>query len=83
MDAKCGNVPEDVRYFSLETIETMRTAFRHICYLPDEGYDLKQAPVFVCNHFLLSERLDTVLKGSLPKYFNDITFNHSGISEAI
>lgn len=34
----------------------MRTASRHISYLLDEGYDLKQTTVFVGNHFLLSER---------------------------
>ena len=34
----------------------MRRASRHICYLIDEGYDLKSASTFVGNHFLLSER---------------------------
>ena len=34
----------------------MKTASRHVCYLLNEGYDLKQATVFVGNHFLLSER---------------------------
>ena len=29
---------------------------RHILYLINEGYDLKQASTFVGNHFLLSER---------------------------
>ena len=56
MDAKRGYVPEDERNFSTEAIETMETASRHVCYLLDEGYDLKQATVFVGNHFLLSER---------------------------
>ncbi len=56
MDAKRGFVPEDERNFSSEAIETMKTASRHVCYLLDEGYDLKQATVFVGNHFLLSER---------------------------
>ena len=56
MDAKRGFVPEDERNFSPEAIETMKTASRHVCYLLDEGYDLKQATVFVGNHFLLSER---------------------------
>ena len=55
-DAKRGFVPEDERNFSPESIEKMRIASRHICYLLDEGYDLKQATVFVGNHFLLSER---------------------------
>lgn len=56
MDAKRGYVPEDERNFSSEAIEIMRTASRHIRYLLDEGYDLKQASTFVGNHFLLSER---------------------------
>ena len=34
----------------------MRTASRHICYLINEGYDLKQASTFVGNHYMLSER---------------------------
>ena len=56
MDAKRGFVPDDERNFSPEAIGIMRTASRHISYLLDEGYDLKQATVFVGNHFLLSER---------------------------
>ena len=56
MNAKRGFVPEDVRNFSPEAVVIMKTASRHICYLLDEGYDLKQAAVFVGNHFLLSER---------------------------
>ena len=56
MDAKRGYVPEDERNFSNESIETLRTASRHIIYLINEGYDLKQASTFVGNHFLLSER---------------------------
>ena len=56
MDARRGYVPEDERNFSKEAIETLRTASRHIIYLINEGYDLKQASTFVGNHFLLSER---------------------------
>ena len=56
MDAKRGYIPDDERNFSAEAIEIMRTASRHISYLLDEGYDLKQATVFEGNHFLLSER---------------------------
>lgn len=56
MNAKRGYVPEDERNFSPEAIEKMKTASRHILYLINEGYDLKQATVFVGNHFLLSER---------------------------
>lgn len=56
MDAKRGYVPEDERNFSAEAVEKMKTASRHISWLLDEGYDLKQVTVFVGNHFLLSER---------------------------
>lgn len=56
MDAKRGFVPEDVKNFSPQALEIMRTASRHICYLANEGYDLKQATTFVGNHYLLSER---------------------------
>ena len=56
MDAKRGYVPEDEHNFSLEAITKMKTASRHVLYLLDEGYDLKQAATFVGNHFLFSER---------------------------
>ena len=56
MNAKRGYVPEDERNFSASALETLRTASRHIGYLINEGYDLKQASTFVGNHFLLSER---------------------------
>ena len=49
MDAKRGYVPEDERNFSAEAVEKMRTASRHISWLLDEGYDLKQATVFGIN----------------------------------
>ena len=56
MDAKRGFVPEDVKNFSPQALEVLRTAARHVCYLINEGYDLKQAATFVGNHYLLSER---------------------------
>ena len=56
MNAKRGFVPEDERNFSLPALEKMKTASRHVCYLLNEGYDLKQAATFVGNHYLLSER---------------------------
>ena len=43
----------------------MRTASRHIGYLINEGYDLKQASAFVGNHFLLSERQRLAIARSL------------------
>lgn len=56
MNARRGFVPEDERNFSPGAVDRMRTASRHILYLINEGYDLKQAATFVGNHFLLSER---------------------------
>lgn len=56
MNAKRGFLPEDTRNFSPESLQKLRTASRHISYLVNEGYDLKQAATFVGNHFLLSER---------------------------
>ncbi len=56
MNAKRGYLPEDERNFSPAAIQIMKTASRHICYLLNEGYDLKSASTFVGNHFLLSER---------------------------
>ena len=52
MDAKRGFVPEDEKYFSQDSIEKMITASGHVCYLLNEGYGLKQATTFVCDHFL-------------------------------
>ena len=65
MDAKRGYVPEDERNFSVEVLKTMQTASRHIFYLINEGYDLKQASTFVGNHFLLSERQRLAITRSL------------------
>ena len=45
----------------------MRIASRHIQYLINEGYDLKQATVFVGNHFLLSERQRLAIMRSVAK----------------
>ena len=43
----------------------MRKASGHISYLINEGYDLKQASVFVGNHFMLSERQRLAIMRSL------------------
>ena len=65
MNAKRGFVPEDERNFSPSALDTMRTASRHVGYLINEGYDLKQAVTFVGNHFLLSERQRLAIMRSL------------------
>ena len=56
MNAKRGYMPEDEQNFSPKAITILKKASRHILYLVNEGYDLKQATVFVGNHFMLSER---------------------------
>jgi hypothetical protein len=56
MQAKRGFVPKDERYFSPTALETLRTAARHVKYLIDNGYDLKQASTFVGDHYQLAER---------------------------
>ncbi len=65
MNAKRGSVPEDEKNFSPSAQETLRTAAGHIDYLINNGYDLKQASVFVGNHFLLSERQRLAITRSL------------------
>ena len=56
MDKKRGYVPEDENNFSEAALEILRTASKHVMYLINEGYDMKQAYTFVGNHFMLSER---------------------------
>ena len=63
--ARRGCVPDDERNFSPEGITSMKLASRHIEYLINEGYDLKQATTFVGNHFLLSERQRLAVMRSL------------------
>ena len=65
MNAKRGYVPDDEKNFSPAALDTMRMASRHISYLINEGYDLKQASTFVGNHFLLSERQRLAIMRSL------------------
>ena len=65
MNAKRGYVPEDEKNFSPSALKTLRTAARHMEYLINNGYDLKQASVFVGNHFLLSERQRLAITRSL------------------
>ena len=65
MNAKRGYVPEDDKNFSESAVETMRIASRHIRYLINEGYDLKQASTFVGNHYVLSERQRLALMRSV------------------
>lgn len=65
MNPKRGYVPDDDRNFSASALELLRTASRHVEYLINEGYDLKQASTFVGNHFLLSDRQRLAIMRSL------------------
>lgn len=65
LNARRGYVPDDERNFSPEAIEILRRASRHVEYLINEGYDLKQAVTFVGNHFLLSDRQRLAVMRSL------------------
>ena len=65
MNAKRGYVPEDEKNFSSSSLKTLRTASRHVSYLINESYDLRQASTFVGNHFLLSERQRLAIVRSL------------------
>ena len=65
MNAKRGYVPEDDKNFSPDAIELMKTASRHVSYLINEGYDIKQATTFVGNHFILTERQRLAIARSL------------------
>lgn len=56
MQAKRGYVSEDVSNFSSASLEILRLASKHVFYLINEGYGLKQSVTFVGNHFLLSNR---------------------------
>ena len=56
MQARRGYVPKDDRFFSRESLGILREASKHVCYLINNGYDLKQASTFVGDHFQLSDR---------------------------
>lgn len=65
MQAKRGYIPKDERYFSQTAQKTLRLASRHVCYLINNGYGLKQASTFVGDHFQLSERQRTAIVRSV------------------
>ena len=51
-----GFVPEDERFFSDDSLITLKKASKDIKYLIDNGYPIKSASTFVGDHYLLSER---------------------------
>ena len=80
MNAKRGYVPEDEKNFSPVALEKMRTASRHVGFLINEGYDLKQAATFVGNHFLLSERQRLAIMRSLATKEQLVERSRKGVS---
>ena len=60
-----GYVPEDEKFFSEGALKILRTASRDIKYLVDQGYPIKNASVFVGNHYTLSERQRLALVRSI------------------
>ena len=51
-----GYVPEDEKFFSEDAIKILKQASQDIKYLINHGYNIKNASVFVGNHYTLSER---------------------------
>lgn len=62
---KRGSAVSDEKEFSASSIEILKKAAGHIRYLVNEGYAIKNASVFVGNHFLLSERQRLALVRSI------------------
>ncbi len=51
-----GFNPEDINSFNGEKLEKIHKAAMDVKYLLTQGYRIKQATMFVANHYLLSER---------------------------
>ncbi len=62
---KRGSAKGDEKEFSVSSIRNLTKAAGHIRYLVNEGYAIKNASVFVGNHFLLSERQRLALVRSI------------------
>lgn len=62
---KRGSAERDDKEFSGNCLDKLRKAAEHIRYLINEGYAIKNASVFVGNHFLLSERQRLALVRSI------------------
>lgn len=62
---KRGSGEKDEKEFSRDSLDQLKRAAGHIRYLINEGYAIKNASVFVGNHFLLSERQRLALVRSI------------------
>ena len=67
---KRGYCPEDEKEFNPESVGKLRKAAQDICYLINNGYQIKGASVFVGNHYLLSERQRLALVRSVSSDMN-------------
>lgn len=55
-DSRRGFVPTDEKEFNQKSILLLQKAQKDILYLLEQGYPIKNASVFVGNHYMLSER---------------------------
>lgn len=62
---KRGGAENDEKEFFGDSVNTLKIAASHIRYLVNEGYSIKNASVFVGNHFMLSERQRLALVRSI------------------
>ncbi len=61
-ETRRGFVPEDKRWFSQESLKTLKIAQEEIQWLLDRGYKMKSVIEFVGNHYLLSARQRAALQ---------------------
>lgn len=71
-----GFVSEDIRWFSEESLKTLKIAQEEIQWLLDRGYNMKSVIQFVGNHYLLSLRQRAALqRATSPKIEYEIRKN--------
>lgn len=62
-----GYVESDERNFNEKNVELLRKASEECLYLLDRGYKIKNATMFISNHYLLSERQRLSLARAITK----------------
>ena len=58
---------DDIKYFTGENLQKIIDAAKDVKYLLNAGYKIKQATMFVSNHYLLTERQRLVLARGVAK----------------
>lgn len=76
-----GYVPEDKKFFSPDSMVKLEKAAKDIKYLTDSGYNIKNASVFVGNHYELSERQRIALVRSISSDKQLSARDNSGIKK--